>query len=410
MSKFFDKYFKVKTISDNSFSIEPVWKKIEKIPEFAVLKECKQSPKWHSEGNAFIHTQCVVNAAIKDIENTYYGVSQTVQVLVLSALFHDIGKGVTTFEKDGRWHAYGHEIEGEKITRKILWDEGWAFRENVCALVRLHMEPLNWFNMKGGILEKLAETHELISKIGPVDTLANMHITDLIRLKMWDVEGSKQEDAKSKQNDLNNLSKLFQLCKHMFDYDTKGLYDFILYKDFKMEDKKPLTVVTLIGLPGAGKDTFLQKLLQTDSPFTYISDGGLKTVPTYDPKNAVVLCRDDIRAELGFCKNGEKIVGTSKQEQDVTKLFNDRLLDAARNGKVIVLNNINLKAKYREETLRYLSGYDVKSIYYYIEADCLDTNKERRNDQIPDEVFDNMIMNFDWPKPSEYNEFYKITT
>lgn len=410
MSKFFDKYFKVKTISDNSFSIEPVWKKIEKIPEFAVLKECKQSPKWHSEGNAFIHTQCVVNAAIKDIENTYYGVSQTVQVLVLSALFHDIGKGVTTFEKDGKWHAYGHEIEGEKITRKILWDEGWAFRENVCALVRLHMEPLNWFNMKGGILEKLAETHELISKIGPVDTLANMHITDLIRLKMWDVDGSKQEDAKSKQNDLNNLSKLFQLCKHMFDYDTNGLYDFILHKDFKMEDKKPLTVVTLIGLPGAGKDTFLQKLLQTDSPFTYISDGGLKTVPTYDPKNAVVLCRDDIRAELGFCKNGEKIVGTSKQEQDVTKLFNDRLLDAARNGKVIVLNNINLKAKYREETLRYLSGYDVKSIYYYIEADCLDTNKERRNGQIPDEVFDNMIMNFDWPKPSEYNEFYKITT
>lgn len=409
MSKFFDKYFKVKT-NEGNFKIEPVWKKIEKIPEFAVLKTCKQSPKWHSEGDAFKHTQCVVNAAIEDIQDTYCGVSETVQVLVIAALFHDIGKGVTTFEKDGKWHAYGHEIEGEKITRKLLWDEGWAFRENVCALVRLHMEPLNWFNMKGGILEKLAETQELISKVAYVDRIAHMHITDLLRLKMWDVKGSKQEDEKSKNKDLENLSKLYQLCSEMFNCKTDGLYDFILYKKFKMEEKKPLTVVTLIGLPGAGKDTFLSKLLQTDSPFTYIYDGGLKTVHTYDPKKSVVLCRDDIRAELGFCSNGEKIVGTSKQEQDVTKLFNERLLDAAREGKVIILNNINLKAKYREETLRYLSGYDVNSIYYYIEADCLDKNKERREGQIPDEVFDNMIMNFDWPKPSEYNEFYKITT
>lgn len=410
MSKFFEKYFKVKRLENDKFSIEPVWKKIEKIPEFAVLKTCKQSPKWHSEGDAFKHTQCVVNTAIEDIQDTYCGVSETVQVLVIAALFHDIGKGVTTFEKDGKWHAYGHEIEGEKITRKLLWDEGWAFRENVCALVRLHMEPLNWFNMKGGILEKLAETQELISKVAYVDRIAHMHITDLLRLKMWDVKGSKQEDEKSKSKDLENLSKLYQLCSEMFNYKTDGLYDFILHKKFKMEEKKPLTVVTLIGLPGAGKDTFLSKLLQTDSPFTYISDGGLKTVPTYDPEKSVVLCRDDIRAELGICKHGEKVVGTSKQEQDVTKLFNERLLDAAREGKVIILNNINLKAKYREETLRYLSGYDVNSIYYYIEADCLDKNKERREGQIPDEVFDNMIMNFDWPKPSEYNEFYKITT
>lgn len=410
MSKFFDKYFKWEKIGDCNFSVKPIWKKIEKIPEFAVLKTCKQSPKWHSEGNAFVHTQCVVDAAIKYVEGVFIAPGESVQVLLLSALFHDIGKGVTTFEKDGKWHAYGHEIEGEKITRKLLWDEGWRLRENVCALVRLHMEPLNWFSMKSGILERLAETERFISSLGYVDNICKMHITDLVHLKIFDVEGSKQEDSASKANDLTNLNRLLTLCHGMFNYNTQGNYDFILDRSFGKENKKPITVVTLIGLPGAGKDTFLSKLLQTDSPFTYISDGGLKTVPTYDPEKSVVLCRDDIRAELGICKHGEKVVGTSKQEQDVTKLFNERLLDAAREGKVIVLNNINLKAKYREETLRYLSGYDVNSIYYYIEADCLDKNKERREGQIPDEVFDNMIMNFDWPKPSEYNEFYKITT
>ena len=415
MSKFFDKYFKVK-VNENRFKIEPVWKKIEKITEFAVLKECKQSPKWHSEGNAFIHTQCVVDAAIEYLENNFWvkgdSISDAAQILVLSALFHDIGKGVTTFEKDGKWHAYGHEMESEKITRKLLWDEGWNFRENVCALVRLHMEPLHWFEMNGGILEKLAETERFLSGIG-ICLFARLHVTDLINLKIWDVKGSKQEDTESKANDLNNLYKLLSLCHSMFNHDEvdESAYDFVLRKKFKREDKKPLTVITLIGLPGAGKDTFLSKLIQTDSPFTYITDKGiLKTIPTYSPDNVVVLCRDDIRAELGICEKGGKVVGTSKQEQEVTKLFNDRMLDAAREGKVIILNNINLKAKYREETLRYLSGYKVNSIYFYIEADSLDKNKERREGQIPDEVFDNMIMNFDWPKPSEYNEFYKITT
>ena len=390
--------------------LEYDWKNIWKIPEFKILAECKQSPKWHSEGCVKNHVILVCNECLDYANSNINGNTEYKKILMLAALFHDIGKGVTTFEKDGKWHAYGHEIESEKITRKLLWDEGWAFRESVCALVRLHMEPLNWFNMKSGVLEKLAETQKLISKVAYVDGIAHMHITDLIRLKMWDVKGSKQEDEKSKSKDLENLSKLYQLCSEIFNYKTDDLYDFILHKKFKMEEKKPLTVVTLIGLPGAGKDTFLSRLLQTDSPFTYVYDGTLKTVPTYDPKKSVVLCRDDIRAELGFCSKGEKIVGTSKQEQEVTKLFNERLLDAAREDKVIVLNNINLKAKYREETLRYLSGYDVHSIYYYIEANCLDKNKERREGQIPDEVFDNMIMNFDWPKPSEYNEFYKIIT
>lgn len=411
MSKFFDKYFKVKVIEDR-FKLEPVWKKIEKIPEFAALKTCKQSPKWHAEGNAFIHTQCVVNAAIEYLEKNFFGVSETVQILVLSALFHDIGKGVTTFEKNGVWHAYGHEMESEKITRKLLWDEGWSFRENVCALVRLHMEPLHWFEMKGGIFERLAETDKLLSSIG-FGNFSELSITDLIHLKIWDVIGSKQEDAESKENDLNNLYKLLKLCHTMFDHDVvdESVYDFILKKEFKREDKKPLTVITLIGLPGAGKDTFLSKLIQTDSPFTYINHNGLlKTIPTYAPEDVVVLCRDEIRVELGMCKEGEKFVGNSKQEQEVTKAFNDRMLDAARKGKVIIFNNINLKAKYREEALRYLSGYKVNSIYFYLEADSLDKNRERREGQISDEVFDSMIMNFDWPKPTEYNEFYKITT
>ena len=140
-------------------------------------------------------------------------------------------------------------------------------------------------------------------------------------------------------------------------------------RKFKFEpDKKKVNLYMLIGLPGAGKDTFLNKLVQSDSPFTYLNDKKHFTMWTVKPENAVVLCRDDIRAELGYCEKGEKIVGTTKQEETVTAKFNERLLNAARNGKDIIINNINLKSKYREQITRYLSGYDLNVRYVYLEA------------------------------------------
>ena len=405
MSKFFDKYFKVKTVGDE-FKIEPIWKKIEKIPEFAILKTCKQNPKWHSEGDAFVHTKAVTEACIKYVEKGFSFIGENAQALVLSALFHDIGKGTTTFEKNGKWHAYGHEMESEKFTRRLLWDEGYKFREKVCALVRWHMEPLNWREKKKNFLEGFIEMAEVFGNV-------DIDIVYLLLLKLFDIQGSKQEDEKSKERDIEYVEKLIQLANRMgLDFSDGHLfYKYFIDEDYKEDtSKKEVNIYTIIGLPGAGKDTFLKNLIQTDSPFTYINhDGSLKTIPTLNPEETVVLCRDDIRYELGFCKKGEKIVGSGKQEDEVSKVFNKRALEAARAGKNIVINNINLKRQYREQILRYLSEFKVNSYYIYIEAETLDLNKERREGQISDEAFNYMIEHFDWPHPSEYDVFYKIT-
>ena len=48
----------VKTLTYN-------WNIISTIPEFAKLKECQQSTKWHSEGTAWDHTKLVCEEAIK---------------------------------------------------------------------------------------------------------------------------------------------------------------------------------------------------------------------------------------------------------------------------------------------------------------------------------------------------------
>ena len=93
-------------------------------------------------------------------------------------------------------------------------------------------------------------------------------------------------------------------------------------------ERRKINVYVLIGLPGAGKDTWIMNNL---------------------PNTHKVVCRDDIRAEIGLCNAGEKIVATPQQENLVTSLFNTKLKEYARAGEDIAINNINLRRKYRME-------------------------------------------------------------
>ena len=139
----------------------------------------------------------------------------------------------------------------------------------------------------------------------------------------------------------------------------------------------------MVGLPGAGKDTWIAQNL---------------------PEAHKVVCRDDIRAEMGLCKAGEKIVASREQENLVTAIFNQKLKEYARAGEDIAINNINLVKRYRMEYKRTLKDFDVNWIYVVVEAPDLETNKKRREGQIPQEVFDRMVERYEPPTPDEYDE------
>lgn len=365
------------------------WDKIESIPEFAILKECEQNPKWHAEGNAWVHTKLVCEAAVDFCKQFHWEheVGYT-SLLLTSALFHDIGKGVTTRQgKDGRWHAYGHEIESEKITRRLLWDSDFdhmfRFREDVCSLVRCHMMPLQVFESKN-MLEKIAE----ISRNVPY-----WHI--LILLKKCDIIGSWQNDEVSKTADLIKMDSLEKITRQMgclykpfLDYSND-------YKEYiSSQTKKHVDVAVMIGLPGAGKSTISEKLKSGDGVF----------------KDAVIISRDDIRAELGFCQKGQKVVLPKEKEALVSERFNDKMLIAAKCGKPIILDNLNIRKEYRLAYRTVLSNYDVTWHYYYIEAPTLDENMKRRNGEINDNTFFDMIGKFEMPMYDEYDSFVCIKT
>ena len=107
-------------------------------PELAETIDLEQDPVFHPEGDVWTHTMEVIDraAAFRD------RVSEPFRFMLL-ALTHDLGKIVTTEEKNGRIHAYEHETKGlplvESFVRRIINENDVI--DYVLNMVPLHMKP-----------------------------------------------------------------------------------------------------------------------------------------------------------------------------------------------------------------------------------------------------------------------------
>ena len=106
------------------------------IPELLDLRGCDQPPQWHPEGDVYTHTRIMLEMLPGDASLE----------LVLSVLFHDIGKPVTrTIDDDGRIRFNGHDKAGAEMSERIL--RGLRYSNAVIAqvgeAVRKHMYFMN---------------------------------------------------------------------------------------------------------------------------------------------------------------------------------------------------------------------------------------------------------------------------
>ena len=79
------------------------------------------------------------------------------------------------------------------------------------------------------------------------------------------------------------------------------------------------------------------------------------------------------------------------------------MIELCNNKQSFVINNTNLKKQYRDDYKKLIMKYNPYIIYIYVETDSIQTNKDRRNGQMPLSVIDRMLDNFDYPLPKEYH-------
>ncbi len=151
-------------------------------PELEALIDVPQDPVHHPEGDVWTHTMLVLDQAARlrsrAKEPLYF---------MLAALFHDLGKTVSTelLEKDGRYHAYGHENAGLPLVKQSvsrITNEN-ALAKYVLNMTRLHMRPN--MNAKQGA-KQLAMNRLFDESICPEDLLLLAEADYLGRAGEWD--------------------------------------------------------------------------------------------------------------------------------------------------------------------------------------------------------------------------------
>ena len=216
ISKFFDMNTVFNPYDESLLEIDIHWDYIYSIPEFAVLKTLHQSPKWHSESELVSgHVEMVANECKSWIECKHNLDEEFAVILMMSALFHDIGKATTTFfkESDNMWHHYGHEVESEKITRRILWDLGYRLREKICGIVRWHMEPFNIIRSK----DPVSKIIDLQNKV--------YSLRSLYYVKKFDMRGSRSADPELTKFDSILLDSFADICMSLNCFHSKNNID-----------------------------------------------------------------------------------------------------------------------------------------------------------------------------------------
>lgn len=117
---------------------------------FAELRDLigvEQDPIHHPEGDVWTHTMMVLDAAAALRGDAAYPAG-----FMISALCHDFGKAVAFQIKDGRIHAYGHELKGVPLAETFV--KRLTSEAKLCAyvknMVELHMRPNMLVAQKAG--------------------------------------------------------------------------------------------------------------------------------------------------------------------------------------------------------------------------------------------------------------------
>ena len=103
----------------------------------------------------------------------------------------------------------------------------------------------------------------------------------------------------------------------------------------------------------------------------------------------------------------EKAVLDFRKEQQVTDKERELMKKLIKEGKDFIMDDTNLKRKYRKQTVQWLRTLGVKSIAVYFDTP-LETCIKRREGQIDAETMKKIASGLTMPEKDEYDELIKV--
>lgn len=366
----FPKYTIGQTIDLESLALEFKW--------VEDMKGVEQDPIWHSEGDVFTHTQMVLDELL-DLPEFKKLTEQEKQILIASVLFHDVEKRSTTIQEeiDGQLRIVSpkHAKRGEFTARSILYKDlvtPFYIREQICKLVRLHGLPI-W------AIEKEDSRKAVIYASQIVNT---QHLAILAKA---DALG---RICKDKEELLYKIDLFIELCKENDCFgkakEFGSNYGRFLYfnkkeshPDYKPFNDLKFKVEVLSGLPGSGKDTFIENNF-----------------------NLPILSLDQIRR-----KNNIKPTDKKKNGQ-VVQMAKEKAKEYMRNKESFVFNATNITVDMRSKWINLFSEYggEVRINYTEVPYERLLFQNQNRQYKVPDKILEKMISKLEIPTVKEAHD------
>lgn len=344
------------------------------------LINTEQDAKWHGEGNVYNHTKLVCEQLIKLPE---YQAKDSISQLILffSALFHDVGKIVSTKKENEEITVVNHGRKGSNIIRKYLWQEYelsgnieyQEVREAICLLIKYHMVPLyiaSENNIRRTI--KLSTNNELtkyfslemlyiLSKADILGRICSDTDEQLLNLEIFKQIAIGKNTYYHNYQFQNNYTK-YHYCNGTNVYEEDSLYDSSWGE-----------IILMCGLPGTGKDTYINNYF----------------------KNKNIISLDEIRKEYH--------IKPTDDQKEVISVANYRMKNYLRSKQEFIWNATNITSLTRQKIISVCHNYNAKVKIIFLETNWQENMKRNQNRQkeVNENIIENLLNKLELPENYE---------
>ncbi|ESP92832.1 AAA family ATPase [Pseudoalteromonas luteoviolacea] len=371
------------------------------------FKNTEQDEEWHAEGNVAIHTQMVLQElyALLSSEATHIQGAQR-QVLILSALLHDIAKPLTTRRKEisgvERVVASKHEEIGASYlaTRLVALPLAHKSIMQIMGLVGFHQIPKllvvknqdysDYFRLSLNADLELLYWLELADMRGRICTDLDTQIDLLEQFRLFAEDYELWGRKKPSKPHLDKIQLKPCQSEQVFldGYAIKQLshgqintVEEAIAKNYE-PCQKYSNLFVMCGISGSGKSTWIEMNLN-----------GFE-----------VISLDEIRKEL----NGKR--ECQKNRGQVLQMAKTRLKKALAGKRNVVWDATNIRKDFRNVICELGENYGalVTIVAFQLTENSLRANNQNRRYAVSDDVISSQLSRFEWPWPTESHRFLVI--